>query len=70
LYEKNDEAYQASNFSLIAYDPVNFDDVVKKIVWVEAMNDEMDAIESNNSWELINLPEDKNFICVKWIYKT
>jgi hypothetical protein len=70
LYEKNDEVYQVSNFALIAYDLVNFDDVFKKIVWVEAMNEEMDAIEGNNSWELVYLPKDKNCICVKWIYKT
>ena len=69
-HKKNDEVDQVSNFSLIAYEPVNFDDVVKKEVWVESMNEEIDAIERNNTWELINLPEDKNCIGVKWIYKT
>jgi hypothetical protein len=46
------------------------DDVVKKEVWIEAMNEEIDAIERNKTWELIDLPEDKNCIGVKWIYKT
>jgi hypothetical protein len=70
LYEKNDEVHQVSNFTLIAHDPVNCDDVVKKEVWVEFMNQEIDAIERNNTWELVDLLEDKNCIGVKWIYKT
>jgi len=70
LYEQNDEVDQVSNFSLIAYDLVNFDDVVKKEVWVESMNEEIDAIERNNTSELVDFLEDKNCIGVKWIYKT
>jgi len=53
------------NFPLIVYDPINLDDVVKKEVWIEAMNEEIDAIERNKTWELIDLPEDKNCIGVK-----
>jgi hypothetical protein len=70
LYEKNDEVDKVSNFALNAYDVVNFDDVVKKEDWVEAMNEEIDAIERNNTWELLYFREDKNCIGVKWIYKT
>ena len=34
------------------------------------MNQEIDAIERNDTWELVDFPEDKNCIGVKWIYKT
>ena len=34
------------------------------------MNEEIDAIEMNNTWELVDLSVDKNCIVVKWIYKT
>jgi hypothetical protein len=34
------------------------------------MNEEIDAIERNNTWELVDLSEDKNCIGVKWFYKT
>jgi hypothetical protein len=34
------------------------------------MNEEIDAKEMNNTWELVDFPEDTNFIGVKWIYKT
>jgi hypothetical protein len=70
LYEKNDEVDQVSYFSLITYDPVNFDEVVKDKFWIESMDEEIDAIERNNTWDLLDFLEDKNCIGVKWIYKT
>lgn len=33
------------------------------------MDDEIDAIEKNKTWELLDLPEGKDCIGVKWIYK-
>ena len=43
---------------------------MKEKVWIKAIDEEIDAIERNNTWELVNLPECKNNIGVKWIYKT
>ena len=34
------------------------------------MNNEIDAIEINKIWELVDLPDDKNSIGVKWVLKT
>ena len=34
------------------------------------MDEEMDSIENNDTRDLVNLPNDKNFIGVKWLYKT
>lgn len=34
------------------------------------MNQEIDAIKRNKTWELRDLPKDKTVICVKWVYKT
>jgi len=34
------------------------------------MNVEIDALERNNTWELIDFPKNKNCIAIKWIYKT
>ncbi|MCH81846.1 copia-type polyprotein, partial [Trifolium medium] len=47
-----------------------FDEAVKSQVWVEAMNQEIDSIENNKTWQLTTLPEGANVIGVKWIYKT
>ena len=34
------------------------------------MEDEIEAIETNDTWELVNLSQGKEFIEVKWVYKT
>jgi hypothetical protein len=32
------------------------------------MNDELDQIEKNNTWEMVQRPEAKNIIGSKWIF--
>ena len=34
------------------------------------MNEEIDAIEKNQNWDLVYIPRDKTSIGVKWVYKT
>lgn len=34
------------------------------------MNEELKALESNGTWELISLPHGKQVIGCKWVYKT
>eukprot|EP00253_Pinus_taeda_P031458 PITA_31458 len=53
-----------------ANDPINFEDAVKEEKWVAAMEEEIEAIENNDTWELVNLPQGKHVIAVKWVYKT
>ena len=33
------------------------------------MNDELDQIKKNHTWELVPRPHDKNVIGTKWIFK-
>jgi len=33
-------------------------------------HEKIDGIEINNTWDLVEFPDDKNCIGVKWIYKT
>ena len=33
------------------------------------MNEELEQIEKNNTWELVPRPNDKNVIGTKWIFK-
>ena len=37
--------------------------------WVCAMKEELESIEKNNTWEMVNLLERKKAIRVKWVYK-
>ena len=51
-------------------DPIHFEDAVKEEKWIEAMNEEIGAIEKNDTWELVDLPKGKEVIGVKWVCKT
>jgi hypothetical protein len=37
--------------------------------WMAAMHDEMESLEKNGTWELVQLPKGKNTISCKWIFK-
>ena len=39
--------------------PIHFEDAVKEEKWIEAMNEEIGAIERNDTWELVDLPQGK-----------
>ena len=65
-YENYDESV---NFALISHsDPIYFE-VVKEKKWCKAMDEEIDAIERNETWELTKLLAKKQVIGVKWVYK-
>ena len=38
-------------------------------LWKEAVNDEMDSILGNGTWELADLPKGRRPIGSKWIFK-
>ncbi|XP_016554890.1 uncharacterized mitochondrial protein AtMg00820-like [Capsicum annuum] len=60
-----------SHFSLFSdCDPMSFTDAVNDPKWQQAMDNENRSIERNDTWELINLPENQKTIGVKWVYKT
>jgi Reverse transcriptase (RNA-dependent DNA polymerase)/gag-polypeptide of LTR copia-type len=37
--------------------------------WLEAMKEELDSIESNNTWTKVELPKDRKAIGSRWIFK-
>jgi len=49
---------------------MTFEEAVKSEKWKQAMNQEMQAIERNDTWELIVLPSGSKTIGVKWVFKT
>ncbi|KAF2292469.1 hypothetical protein GH714_023138 [Hevea brasiliensis] len=63
--------YRLTHFALFSNcDPTNFESAIKDVKWQKAMDDEIAAIERNDTWELIVLPEGHKMIGVKWVYKT
>jgi hypothetical protein len=50
-------------------EPTSIKEACKDENWVKAMNEELDQIERNETWELVPRPKDKNVIGTKWVYK-
>jgi hypothetical protein len=59
-----------SSFALFFFQPIYFEEVIKEENWVKTMDEEMDSIEKNDTWDLVELLEDKDHISVNWAYKT
>jgi transposase InsO family protein len=53
-------------------DPRTFKQAIKSenaVEWQKAMKDEINAIERNQTWELVDVPKNKNIVGSKWVYK-
>nr|GEX50798.1 ribonuclease H-like domain-containing protein [Tanacetum cinerariifolium] len=51
------------------FEPKNFYEASKDPHWNEAMNNEMDALYRNDTWEITDLPIGRKAIGGKWVYK-
>ena len=51
-------------------DPKTFKEAVQNPDWVSSMNVELEALELNDTWEVVPLPAGKTAIGNKWLYKT
>ncbi|MCO5568696.1 hypothetical protein L7F22_022395 [Adiantum nelumboides] len=50
-------------------EPTCFDEAIGNMKWEQAMDEEMAALDVNETWELVPLPESKKSIGCKWVYK-
>ena len=50
-------------------EPWDFSEAKALKVWVDACKDEIQLIEKNNTWTLVDLPKGAKPICLKWIFK-
>jgi hypothetical protein len=65
-----DEEGEFVHFALLAdSEPINYEIAMNEEVWKNAMIEELNAINRNNTWELTKLPASKKAIDVKWIFK-
>jgi hypothetical protein len=51
-------------------EPVNYDQAKEHEEWRNTVNDEYDSLMKNQTWELVELPENKVPIGSKWLYKS
>jgi hypothetical protein len=47
----------------------NVNESSEDVNWLKSMNEELDQIEKNNTWELVPIPAYKNVIGSKWVFK-
>ncbi|KAJ3701279.1 hypothetical protein LUZ61_004984 [Rhynchospora tenuis] len=67
LYEATSELHLVC---LLADDEnITFEEAVQEKKWQQAMNEEMNAIVKNDTWELAMLPKKHKLIGMKWVYK-
>ena len=70
-YEVNEFEDLINHFALFSYcDPTIFENAVKEAKWRKTMDDEIETIERNDTWELTDLPKMHKTIGVKWVFKT
>jgi transposase InsO family protein len=54
---------------LSTIEPNCFEEANKDEFWNNAMNEELDQIEKNDTWELVSRPKNKNVIDTKWAFR-
>ena len=62
------DIYQRCNVAI--YKPTGYEKALKDIKWKKAMEEEMSMIQKNKTWNLVDKPEGRKVIGVKWIFKT
>ncbi|GJR20152.1 putative RNA-directed DNA polymerase [Tanacetum coccineum] len=50
-------------------EPSSYSEAVKNPNWVEAMNNEIEALNRNNTWTICDLPPGRKAIGSKWLWK-
>ena len=64
------EIYESCNFALMVAEPTSFTEASTMEGWNQAMKEEINAIERNRTWDLVELPSGKTAMGLKWICKT
>jgi hypothetical protein len=47
----------------------SFEEANKDEFWNKAMDEELDQIKKNDTWELVPRPNNKNVIGTKWVFR-
>lgn len=62
--EVDDEA-----LCLVCGEPSSFAEAEHDVAWQAAMKEEMEAVERNNTWELVDLSRGRCPIGLRWVFK-
>ncbi|KAL4376447.1 hypothetical protein GQ457_02G008830 [Hibiscus cannabinus] len=67
LYDSTDEVHLVCLLS--DAENISFEEAMRDEKWQIAMDEEIEAIDRNNTWELTDLPKGSQPIGVKWVFK-
>ncbi|KAL0548995.1 hypothetical protein IC582_013474 [Cucumis melo] len=62
------DIYERCN--VVVCEPANCAEAKKDQRWVAAMEEELSMIEKNKTWILVDRPQDRKVIRVKWVFRT
>lgn len=69
-YEKLSKHFACYSLSISMHkEPKTYKSACKHPEWVQAMDEEMNALSANKTWSLVPLPRGKRAIDSKWVYK-
>ncbi|KAB2624186.1 hypothetical protein D8674_015846 [Pyrus ussuriensis x Pyrus communis] len=50
-------------------EPATYKSALKSHLWLFAMEEELQALKTQNTWSLVPLPQNKNLVGCKWVFK-
>ncbi|GKD16054.1 ribonuclease H-like domain-containing protein [Tanacetum coccineum] len=50
-------------------EPTTYSEAIKNPIWIEAMNNEIEALNTNNTWTICDLPPMRKAVGSKWFWK-
>jgi len=70
IWQENCENYDIyTRCHYYVVEPESLEEAVNEAAWRKGMQEEIEVIEKNKTWELNEKPNDKEAIGVKWVYK-
>ena len=70
MYDQTLVIDEQVQYFMFCCQPTTFEEEKSDAQWVKSMNDEIDAIEWNQTWDIVDLPLNNTSIGVKWVYNT
>ena len=70
--DSDEECYLASDITADISEPINIDEAFSgepSTEWKQATDSEFNSLIENETWELVPLPEGKNIVGSKWVFK-
>lgn len=66
---KPNPKYAPNTTTIDIVEPTSVKQALSHTGWVSAMQEELDALDKNDTWELVDRTSDMNVIGTKWVFK-